>query len=203
MKPLPRLYAIADATFGDPVQLAAQLFHGGARWVQIRNKNASARELLDQTERILSLAPPDALVIVNDRVDVAALSGAAAVHLGQTDLPVAEARRILGANGIIGFSTHNLQQALFADGLPADYIAVGPVFATTTKENADPVLGLHALAAICKAVKKPVVAIGGITLENAKAVLDAGASSIAVIRDVLAAADIEQRVRSWIEPLQL
>jgi thiamine-phosphate pyrophosphorylase len=197
MKPLPRLYTIADSTFGDPVQLAAELFHAGARCVQIRNKNGNARELLAQTDRILSSAPQDALVIVNDRVDVAALTTSAGVHLGQSDLPPVEARRILGPGRTVGFSTHNLKQALLADALPVDYIAVGPVFTTTTKKDPDPVLGLEALAAICRAVKKPVVAIGGITLENAREVFQAGASSIAVIRDLLAAADMEQRVRSW------
>ena len=202
MKPLPRLYAIADASFGVPIQLAESLFKGGVRVVQVRNKKANARELLQQVERILSFAPHDAKVIVNDRVDVALVSGAAGVHLGQTDLPPAEARRILGVDRIIGFSTHNLEQAREADKLPVDYIAVGPIFPTTTKENPHPVVGVEKLAAICNEIRKPVVAIGGIKLENAGEVLRAGAASIAVIRDLLDSPNVESRVGSWIEVLK-
>ena len=192
-----RLYAIADASFGDCVRLAEALFAGGARLVQVRNKKAGAREFLSQVERILSFAPPDGRVVVNDRVDVALLAGAAGVHLGQTDLPPAAARQILGPGRIIGFSTHNLEQAVEADSLPVDYIAVGPVFATWTKDNPDPVVGVEKLAIICRAVKKPVVAIGGITLDNAKAALSAGAASVAVIRDLLAHEDVAQRTRMF------
>ena len=192
-----RLYAIADASFGDCVRLAEALFAGGARHVQVRNKKAGAREFLSQVERILSFAPPDGRVVVNDRVDVALLAGAAGVHLGQTDLPPAAARQILGPGRIIGFSTHNLEQAVEADSLPVDYIAVGPVFETSTKDNPDPVVGVEKLAIICRAVKKPVVAIGGITLDNAKAALSAGATSVAVIRDLLAHEDVAQRTRMF------
>jgi thiamine-phosphate pyrophosphorylase len=165
-KPLPPLYAIADAAFGDPVQLAEALFSGGARLVQIRNKKASARELLQQVESVLAIAPSDAKVVVNDRVDVALISGAAGVHLGRTDLPPVAARQILGPERIVGFSTHNMEQALAADKLPVDYIAVGPIFATASKENPDPVVGVEELARIVQSVQKPVVAIGGVTLEN-------------------------------------
>lgn len=198
MKPVPRLYAIADASFSNPVDLAEALFDGGVHLLQVRNKAGSAREFLEQVEKILSLAPPGANVIVNDRVDIARISGAAGVHLGQTDLEVTAARRILGKDGIIGLSTHNMDQALKADRLSVDYIAVGPVFPTSTKLNPDPVVGLERLAAICKMVHKPVVAIGGIQLEDARQVLDAGAHSIAVIRDLLSSADIQARAREWI-----
>ncbi len=198
MNALPRLYAIADASFGDPVSLASALFEGGARLLQVRNKRAHAGELLDQVEAILKLAPADARVIVNDRADVAVLAGASGVHLGQSDLPVAAARDVLGPDRIIGLSTHNLIQALEADQLPADYIAVGPIFPTSTKENAEPALGIETFGAICRAVKKPVVAIGGIKLENALEILNAGAHSIAVISDVLGASDVRDRVREWI-----
>jgi len=201
MNALPRLYAIADASFGDPVQLAEALFDGGARFVQIRNKPAGSRELLDQVERILESAPADALVIVNDRVDVARISGAGGVHLGQDDLSVNDARRILATDRIIGLSTHNLEQAVAADGVLADYIAVGPVFQTSTKLNADPVLGLESLAAICRAVHKPVVAVGGIKLENVREVLEAGAHSVAVIRDLLNCTDVAVRTREWIQSI--
>jgi len=199
MTVLPRLYAIADASFGDPVQLAQSLTIGGARLIQLRNKKAGAREFLDQVERVLALAPHDVRIIVNDRVDVARIAGARGVHLGQTDVPPAAAREILGFDCIIGFSTHNLSQALEADKFPIDYIAVGPIFPTSTKQNPDPVVGLHGLAAIAKAVHKPIVAVGGITLENAAEVLKAGAHSIAVIRDLLDCADVEARAHSWID----
>src|SRR6266478_4506948 len=163
MTALPRLYAIADASFGDPVQLAQSLVMGGARLIQLRNKQAGAGEFLDQVERLLSLAPVDVRVIVNDRVDVARMAVARGVHLGQTDLPPAAARKILGFDRTIGFSTHNLNQALEADTFPIDYIAVGPIFPTFTKQNPDPVVGLRDLATIARAVHKPIVAIGGIT----------------------------------------
>jgi thiamine-phosphate pyrophosphorylase len=197
MKPLPRLYAIADASFGDPVDLAEKLFAGGVRLLQIRNKKASSRELLQQVERILSLAPADAHVLVNDRVDVALLAGAVGVHLGQTDLAPVLARQILGPDRFIGLSTHNLEQALEADKLPVDYIGVGPVFWTSSKENPDPVLGLERLAEICRAVRKPVVAIGGITIDQARQVRTAGAHSLAVIRDLVGSNSITERARLW------
>src|SRR5439155_9707881 len=115
-----------------------------------------------------------------------------------SDIGVVEARRILGPDQINGFSTHNLEQALAASKLPADYIAVGPIFPTSTKLDAEPVVGLEKLATICKAVQKPELAIGGIRLENAAEVLAAGPQAIAGVRELLAAADIRARVREWI-----
>lgn len=203
MKPLPRLYAIADASFGDPIQLADSLFKGGARLVQVRNKKATTIQMLHEVEQILSAAPPDAVIIVNDRVDVALVTEAAGVHLGQQDLPAKEARRLLGSNRVIGISTHNLEQALEADQLPVDYIAVGPVFSTLTKENPDPVLGVEKLAHICQAVRKPVVAIGGIKRNNVGSVLQTGVQSVAVIHDVLAAQCVHERVAEWIQTLNM
>lgn len=201
MKPLPRLYTFADASFGDPVRLAEALLNAGARIIQVRNKRGSVRELLEQVERILSFAPHGVEIIVNDRVDVALISGAGGVHLGQDDVPPVEARRILGLDRMIGFSTHNLQQAMRAEKLPVDYVAVGPIFLTATKEKPDAVVGLENLSTICQAIRKPVVAIGGIKLENAVDVLKAGATSVAVISDVLSAPDVASRVQSWIERL--
>jgi thiamine-phosphate pyrophosphorylase len=196
---LPRLYAIADASFGDPVQLADSLISGGAKCIQLRNKNAGAREFLNQVERVLALVPADIRIIVNDRVDIARIAGAAGVHLGQTDLAPRAARTILGSGRIIGFSTHNLSQAIEAHQLPIDYIAVGPIFPTSTKQNADPAIGLEGLARIARAVHKPIVAIGGIKLEAAAEVLKAGAQSVAVIRDLLGCADVRRRTGEWIE----
>jgi thiamine-phosphate pyrophosphorylase len=197
MSAFPPLYAIADASFGDPVYLAEKLFEGGARLVQIRSKSASARELLETVEQVLKIAPSTTRVVVNDRADVAAIADAAGVHLGQVDLPVAAARKILGPRRIVGISTHNIAQALEADRLEVDYIAVGPVFRTSTKTNADPVLGVAELGRICEAVQRPVVAIGGITLETAASVIAAGASCVAVIRDLLVAPDVATRVRAY------
>jgi thiamine-phosphate pyrophosphorylase len=197
MNAFPPLYAIADATFGDPVLLAERLLEGGARLLQIRNKSAGARVLLETVERVLKIAPSTTRVIVNDRADIASIAGAAGVHLGQMDLPVAAARKMLRPPRIVGISTHNMTQALEADTLDVDYIAVGPVFRTSTKANADPVLGIAELGRICRAVQKPVVAIGGITLETAAPVITAGASCVAVIRDLLDAPDVAARVRDY------
>jgi thiamine-phosphate pyrophosphorylase len=199
MKPLPRLYAIADASFGDPIRLAENLFNGGARLLQLRNKQGSAREVLAQLEEILSFAPQDAEIIVNDRVDVALVGGNVGVHLGQSDLPPKDARGVLGVHRTIGFSTHNVEQALQADQLPVDYIAVGPIFPTSTKENPDPVVGLERLATICRAIQKPVVAIGGIKLANSREVFAAGAASVAVIRDLLDSVNVALQTRRWLE----
>ena len=199
---LPRLYAIADAQFGDPVQLIQSMINGGARLIQMRDKNAGAGEFLVRVERVVSLKAPCVQVVVNDRVDIAYLAGAAGVHIGQTDLPPLATRKLLGAEQIVGLSTHNLDQAMKADQLPVDYIAVGPIFSTSTKQNPDPVVGLTGLASICKTVHKPVVAIGGIKLEHAADVLGAGAHAIAVIRDLLASPNVEARTREWIRALE-
>jgi len=198
MTSLPRLYAIADAAFGNPVDLSRELFAGGARLIQIRNKNASARELLNQVVQILALAPSDSQVIVNDRADVALTAGAGGVHLGQQDLPPHFARKILPLTQIIGYSTHSVEQAMEALNSPVDYIAAGPVFATSTKTNADPVIGLDGLRAICSRVRKPVVAIGGITRENARDVFACGAASVAVIRDLLSSNDVARQTQEWL-----
>lgn len=195
---LPRLYAIADRAFGDPVQLARKLFEGGARLVQVRSKDATALQLLNQVEEILCFAPPAASLLVNDRADVALLSKAHGVHLGQEDLPVPAVRRMLGGQAIIGFSTHSIDQAIIANNLPVDYIAFGPIFPTNSKKNPDPVVGLEKLRQVCAAVAKPVVAIGGITFQTAPEVLDAGAASVAVIGDLLRAADLAARTKDWI-----
>jgi thiamine-phosphate pyrophosphorylase len=196
---LPRLYAIADASLGNPVQLTRSLFEGGARLVQIRNKAAGAGELFDQVKQILNFAPPDATVLVNDRVDVALLAGAHGVHLGQDDLPVVYARQILGTHTQIGVSTHTLEQALKADLLAVDYIAVGPIFPTQTKTDASAVVGLEQLEQICRRIRKPVVAIGGITLDRVSDVIAAGARSAAVISALLRVDDIAAETRRWID----
>jgi len=199
---LPRLYAVADQTFGNPVQLARELFLGGARLVQIRDKTATAQALLLEVEETLTAAPPGSRIIVNDRSDVARIAGAAGVHLGQQDLAPALARKTLAPGQIAGYSTHNLSQAMEADKEPVDYIAVGPVFLTTTKVKPDPVVGLEQLREICSSVRKPVVAIGGITIETARDVLACGATSVAVIGDLLKYGNVAARTREWIKHLE-
>jgi thiamine-phosphate pyrophosphorylase len=199
---LPRLYAVADQTFGDPVQIATALFEGGAQLVQIRDKAATAQTLLREVEEVLKAAPPGVRLIVNDRSDVARISGAAGVHLGQHDLAPTLARSTLVSGQIVGRSTHNLSQAMEADRDAVDYIAVGPIFSTSTKLNPDPVVGLDSLREICYKVRKPVVAIGGITLETAHDVLACGATSVAVIGDVLKHGNVANRTRVWMNHLE-
>lgn len=199
---LPRLYAIADGQYGDPVPLGQSLFSGGARLVQIRHKAASSGELLAQTRALVDAAGPDGLVIVNDRADVARLAGAGGVHLGQRDLPVRHARDLLGPDALIGQSTHSLEQARAALEEDVDYIAVGPVFPTRSKANPDPPVGLAGVRAVSRLARVPVVAIGGIRLGNAGAVLRAGAASVAVISDLLGAPDPEARVREYLRALE-
>ncbi|MBI4467634.1 MAG: thiamine phosphate synthase [Acidobacteria bacterium] len=199
---LPRFYAIIDRSpeaSGRPElsldEIVRALTGAGVRLIQVRAKQAPPRAgqatspavggasqaLLSDTRRILSLAPSGSLVIVNDRADVACLAGAAGVHLGQDDLPVAAARQLLGPDRLIGWSTHNQEQVKAGDALPIDYLAFGPVFPTATKPNAAPVVGLAALRAARALTKKPLVAIGGITPANAAQALEAGADSVAVI----------------------
>jgi len=130
-------------------------------------------------------------LIINDRVDIALATGADGVHLGQDDLPPEVARKLLGPQAIIGYSTHNVDQAISATKLPIDYLAIGPIFSTTTKSDTAPVLGLDGLRAARAAVGGfPLVAIGGISLNNARDVIDAGADSVAVISALLTAPDI-------------
>jgi len=199
---LPRLYAVADGAFGDPVRLAMELFEGGARVVQVRHKGASSRILFEEVENVLRNAPSNSTVFVNDRPDIARLVGASGVHLGQEDLLPSYARSILKDDQWIGYSTHDLTQALEADQAPVDYVAVGPVFATSTKEDAAPVLGLARLREICSRVHKPVVAIGGITLDTAPDVIACGATSVAVIGDLLKHGSVTERTGIWVRRLE-
>jgi thiamine-phosphate pyrophosphorylase len=159
---------------------------GGARLVQVREKLASPAEFYDQAKQALQAAHAASMkVIINDRVDIALALQADGVHLGQDDLPAEAARRLLGPDAVIGFSTHELKQAEAATQLPVDYIAIGPIFATQSKESANPPVGLAGLRRIRQAIGTiPLVAIGGITLENGQSVLDAGADAISVIGNI-------------------
>jgi len=195
---LPPLYAIVDPldTGRDPAALAAALLRGGARLVQLRWPGASARELLGAALAIRPLArAAGALFLVNDRPDVARAAEAEGVHLGQDDLPVAAARRVLGAGRLIGVSTHDPGQARAAEAAGADYLGVGPVYATATKPDALAPRGLALVSAVRAAVRCPLVAIGGITPETAAAVRAAGADAVAMIGALERAPDPEAAVR--------
>lgn len=166
--------------------------------IQLREKRASPRDFYEAALATMKVARAlKVRIIINDRVDIAVAVEADGVHLGQDDLPPDRARKLLGSEAIIGFSTHNLKQALEADSTSADYIAFGPVFQTSTKENPDPVVGLEQLSEIKRRVSKPLVAIGGITLERAESVIEAGADSLAVISDLYSTGDISERVASF------
>lgn len=190
MTPLPRVYAILDVevTRGagrDPLELASIFFSNGIRLLQIRAKTLGGNDLLQLARTVVDAAAPHgAAVIVNDRPDIAVLAGAAGVHVGQDDLPPAAVRRVM-PEGILGLSTHTPEQLLAALGTPATYIAVGPVYGTATKDTGYRPVGLPFLREAAARSDRPIVAIGGITLENARAVLDGGAASIAVISDLL------------------
>jgi len=201
---LPRLYVILDASLLTiPVSDCAQELAGaGVRLLQYRNKSASARELLEVSRSLASiLTPLGVSFIVNDRPDVAALARADGVHVGQDDLAPEQARAVAGADKWVGVSTHNVEQFLEAAATSADYIAVGPVFATTSKANADPVVGKELIRRVRGLTEKPVVAIGGITLENAASVIEAGADCAAVISDILRAPDRAARARQYLGAL--
>jgi len=195
---LPPLYAIVDPldTGRDPVALAAALLAGGACLLQLRWKAASPRELLAAALAVRPLArAAGALFLVNDRPDIARAAEADGVHLGQDDLPVAAARRVLGAERLLGVSTHDLEQARAAEAAGADYIGVGPVYATTTKSEALAPRGLALVTAVRAAVRCPLVAIGGITPETAPAVRAAGADAVAMVGALVRAPDPAAAVR--------
>ena len=201
---LPKLYVILDAALltNSPHDCAQELAAAGVRLMQYRDKSASARDLLHTSrELVSSLKPRGVSLVVNDRPDIAALAGAAGVHVGQEDLEPEQARAVVGKDIWVGVSTHNLDQFRRAAATSADYIAVGPIFPTTSKDNPDPVVGLALIRQVRALTDKPIVAIGGITLELAASVIAAGADSVAVIRDVVCAAKPGQRARHFLETL--
>ncbi len=197
---LPRLYVILDAALitSPERDCALSLAEAGVRLLQYRNKSAPARQYLDSSHQLAEvLGPLGVTFFVNDRPDVAFLAGANGVHVGQEDLDVEQARRIAGRDKLVGVSTHNLEQFERAAASSADYIAVGPVFPTSTKANPDPVVGLDFLRKVRGRTEKPLVAIGGITLERAASAIEAGADSVAVISGILNSADPGQRAREY------
>ena len=201
---LPRLYVILDAALltVPETECAQRLAAAGVCLLQYRNKGASARELFESSKRLSSLLIPQGVTfVVNDRADVAFAAEASGVHVGQEDLRAEAARSVIGAGKLIGVSTHNLDQFKDAAASSADYVAVGPVFSTSTKANPDPVVGIELIRRARRLTDKPIVAIGGITLESAAEVIRAGADSIAVISDILLAPDPGLRARQYIELL--
>src|SRR5258707_9274178 len=202
---LPRLYMILDAALLTVLETecAQELAAAGVRLLQYRNKGASACELFESSKRLSSLLIPQGVTfVVNDRADVAAAAEASGVHIGQADLGAKAARSVIGTGKLLGVSTHNLDQFKEAAGMSADYIAVGPIFATSTKANPDPVVGLEFLRRVRPLTDKPIVAIGGITLDHAAEVIQAGADCVAVIRDILLSRDPRRAVRQYIELLE-
>ena len=203
---LPRIYPILDtgtieARGFSLARAAAALLEGGAGILQLRHKQHWGRAVFDAAREIARMCrEAGALFIVDDRVDIAMLLDAG-LHVGQDDLPPRDARRLLGSDAVIGFSSHNVQQVCAAGGEPVDYVAFGPVFTTASKRNPDPVTGIEALKGCRELVEMPLVAIGGITRETAAAVLAAGADSVAVIGDLLPAeltsVSLRQRMEEW------
>ena len=202
---IPRFYAILDtAQIGGrpPVAICGILLAAGVRLIQYRDKQGSSRQLYETCCQLGGQVRRAAgIFIVNDRADVARAAGADGVHLGQEDLPVELAHRVLEPGKWVGYSNHSLSQVREADPSAADYIAFGPIFSTQSKEKPDPVVGLDGLREARQATCKPLVAIGGITLENVREVIAAGADSVAVIAALLTAPDIGERAREFLHVL--
>jgi thiamine-phosphate pyrophosphorylase len=198
----PALYAILDGTPAQPrdslVSLANKLVVAGVQLIQLRAKNIPPRQFQEIANALITAAPAHVKITINDRPDIASIAKAAGVHVGQEDLPVEAARKICPAPQWVGISTHNLEQLRAADRTSADYIAVGPIYLTTTKQNPDPVVGLDLIRAARKRTRKPLVAIGGITIQSANEVFRAGADSVAVIGDLQNAPDPAQRAREYL-----
>jgi len=189
MQKLPRVYPITDVKLSElsHAEQVRLLSIGGASLIQLREKQMPALEFYQQAR---AAQRHGVQLLINDRVDIALAVGAAGVHLGQDDMPPDAARKLIGTQAIIGYSTHNLEQAVNAIRDPIDYLAVGPIFSTTTKSDTAPVLGLEGLRAVRQAIGHfPLVAIGGITSANAREVIEAGADSVAVISALLSVPD--------------
>jgi thiamine-phosphate pyrophosphorylase len=198
----PSLYAILEATPNQPtdslLSLANTLADAAVQLIQLRAKHIPPRQFHEIARALIAAAPRNVRIIINDRPDIASITKSAGVHLGQEDLPVEAAREICPTPRWVGISTHNLEQLRAANDTSADYLAVGPVYPTATKENPDPVVGLNLIRAARKLTRKPLVAIGGITIKSAHEVFQAGADSVAIISDLLNAPDPAQRAREYL-----
>lgn len=203
---IPRLYPILVPTrigngeLREVLEFAAELTTGGATLIQLREKHASSREILRLARELRRILPKNVRLILNDRADVCVAAGADGVHVGQDDLPPEAARRIVGSQRILGISTHNPEQVRAGDESAADYVAIGPVFNTTSKDNPDPVIGLEGVKRARALTQKPLVAIGGITIENCRSVIEAGSDSVAVITDLIA--DPRKRTAAFLEKMR-
>lgn len=201
----PRLYPITDERISglSHAEQVERLAAGGATLIQLREKSASPRAFYYAALEAMRVARRLGVrIIINDRVDIAMAVDADGVHLGQEDVPPHYARRLLGEDRIVGFSTHSAKQALEVDCGSVDYIAIGPVFQTSTKQNPDAIVGLETIAEIKSQAPKPLVAIGGITLARALSVIEAGADSVAVISDLFSTSDISGRTREFIDRMR-
>jgi thiamine-phosphate pyrophosphorylase len=203
---LPKIYPITDVSITDLSHLeqVKRLIEGGAELIQIREKHASPREFYESAQEVMDFVSGSQVkIIINDRVDIALAVKADGVHLGQDDLSPVHARKILGEDAIIGFSTHSILQAIEAIDFPVNYIAIGPVFETNTKENPDAVVGVAGLQKVRQATGDfPLVAIGGIDFAAANTVLENGADSIAVISAILQPAGrISENLRQFVKHL--
>jgi len=208
---LPRLYPILDteslARRGvAPETAAAAWIDGGAGILQIRHKGHWSRAFFASALEVARLCREAGVVcIVDDRADFALLLDAG-LHVGQDDLPPRDARRLIGADKVLGFSSHNVDQLCAAGGEPVDYVALGPVFATASKQHPDPVVGVEEVRRCRALLEKPLVGIGGITRDNARSVIAAGADSVAVIADLFpepcTAKSLRERMEEWQQLLQ-
>ncbi len=204
---LPKLYPITDTRISGLTHLeqVRRMIAGGASLIQLRDKTASSGAFFRAASETVDFAHAhDTKIIINDRVDLALAVGADGVHLGQDDLSPVQARKLLGDQKIIGFSTHSVEQVLASLKFPVDYIAIGPVFATSTKADPDPVLGLSGVKAARRAVGDlPLVAIGGICRSNAISVVESGADCVAMISDLVSdPEEIFDRVRKFLDALR-
>lgn len=186
---LPRLYPIVDAScfreYAGLFAAAEELVAAGCTLLQYRDKSGNARQMLDQARELRARLGPSVKLIMNDRADLCLAADFDGLHIGQDDLSPESARRIIGPDRRLGVSTHNPEQLAEADKTSADYLAIGPVFETSSKVNPDPTVGLEGVRRARELTSKPLVAIGGITRSNARSIIDAGADSVAVISDLL------------------
>jgi thiamine-phosphate pyrophosphorylase len=186
---VPRFYPILDAgCFANAAEMfsaAAEFAASGITLFQYRNKSGNARQMLAQARELRTRLGANIKLIMNDRADLCLAAGFDGLHVGQDDLSAESARLIVGNERWLGVSTHNSEQLAAADKTSADYLAIGPIFATSSKANPDPVVGLEGVRQARELTRKPLVAIGGITRANARLVIDAGADSVAVISDLL------------------
>lgn len=203
---IPLLYGITDINVSgctSHFEVAKRLMESGVELIQLRYKGTSDTAFYEEAVQSVKLSASfHARIIVNDRVDIALASGAHGIHLGKGDIPAEKARAILGDMSLIGVSTHSLKEAVEAPFKKVDYIAVGPIYSTQTKESENAPVGPETLAEIRKVVRKPIVGIGGITLENVSEVIRSGADSVAVISDLLGSQDVSLRAKQYFDLLK-